>query len=81
MGGLFFFQKFFIKRLPDQFHRPSFDLRWDRPNLTSWDLDRDQVRRLLGVLESKPTYEDIEAIMAESSLDTCPEVQPHRNQG
>ena len=38
------------------------------------------IRRLLGVLESKPTYKDIEAIMAESSLDTCPEAQPHRLQ-
>ena len=30
--------------------------------------------------DQKPTYKDIEAIMAKSSLDTCPEVQPHRLQ-
>ena len=30
--------------------------------------------------DQKPTYKDIEAIMAKSSLDTYPEVQPHRLQ-
>ena len=35
-----------------------------------------EIRRLLGVLGSKPTYKDVEAIIAKSSLDTCPVVQP-----